>query len=394
MPYLVGNLKESVSGLLTGTNLSNVTNLNGALERAARSMAQKISLPTASGTEPIILYSNVFSYPAPSTIFGSQITDIRPQGLVRNPWDYSYKTDSETFDRTKGWIPNGYTAAFDYYQGQGIMRISTPNVFPRAELDPMSSIAGWTATGTASAVILDQTDYYQSPASLRSTVTVGTGIYTKAISSQDLSDYEDVGVAFLAIETPSAANLSSIELRLGSSSTNYNNVSETVGFLGAWQANNWTIVAFDFAGASQTGTPDWSAIDYVQIRVTAAGTLTNFRMGGLFISLPAPHTVLYESAAMYLASGGIPSTTITTDSDTILLSDSAYTIYEYEAANAIAMQMSGGVKTSQITGFDEALNGIRARNGVMIQPGLYDRYTADNPSAALRTVGTYYDVRA
>lgn len=387
--YRVGNLKESVSGLLTGTNLVNVTDLYGAFQRAGRTLAQKINLPTSAGREAIILYDDVFSYPAPDTIFASSITDMRPQGLVRNPWDYSYKTDSETFDRTKGWIPNGYTVAFEYFQGQGIMRVSTPNVFPRAVLDPMSKITGWTASGSASAVIQDPTNYYQSPASLRSTLTgVSTGIYTKDITSQDLQNYEDVGVAFLAIYTPSAVDLTSITLRLGSDSGDYNDVSASESFLGPWQDNNWTVVAFDFSGASQTGTPDWSAIDYAQIRVAHAGTIVNFRMGNLFICLPAPHEVLYESAALYLPLNGTPSSLITNDNDVILMGDSAYTLYEYESAKAVAMQMSGGVYTTQIKGFDEVLLGSGN------EQGLYARYRADNPSEALRTVGSYYDVRA
>jgi len=388
MSYYVGTLKESVAGLLTGTNVANITNLYGALERAGRTLAQKISLPTSSGRESIILYDNVFDYPAPDTIFASSITDLRPQGIDRAPWDFVYKTGGEQFDRTKGYLPNGYMVAFEYIQGAGIMRVSTPNAFPRAILDPMSATTGWVAAGSASAVVLDQTVYYEAPASLRSTLTgASTGTYTKTISTQNLSTYEDVGVVFLAIYTPSATNLTSITLRLGSSASAYDSVTATTGFIGSWIANDWTLVAFDFAGSASTGTPNWSAINHAQIRVTTAGTITNFRLGGMFIALPAPHEVLFDSAALFLTSGGSPSSTITADADLILVGDAAYTIYEYEAAKAVAMQMSGGVYTNQIKGFDEVLLGEGN------ELGLYARYRADNPSESLRQVGTYYDVR-
>jgi hypothetical protein len=388
MAYLVGNLKQSVSGLLTGTNLDNVTNLYGAFERALRGLAQRVSLPSAAGNSSIVLYSNVFSYPAPAGIFGSSITDLRPQGLNRAPWDYAYKVPGEQFDRTKGWLPNGYMVTFEYVNGVEIMRVSTPNVFPRAELDTMSSLTGWTAAGTASGLALDQTVYYQYPGSLRANLATGTGTFTKSIQQQDLTDYQGVGVAFLALYTPDAADLTSVSLKLGSSNTAYDSVSATTGFISDWTDNEWTLVAFDFAGSTTTGVPDWGAIDYAQVSAVAAGSISNFRIGGLWIALPSPHTVLFDSAAAFMTPAGVVNTTISSVNDSILLSDPAYTIYEYEAAKAVAMQMSGGVYTDQIKGFDQVLLGSGN------ELGLYARYRADNPSESLRTVGSYYDVRA
>lgn len=353
-----------------------------------RNMATRIDVPEATGIENFMLYDGVFNYLAPEQIFGGAVNDLRPQGVTRQPWDYNYKMPIEMFDRTKEFNLNGYKLSFEYYKGTPIMRVATPNVIPRVILSPMSETDGVTAGGTASGLTADTAIYYQQPASLRFLQATGQGTITVALDTAiNISSYEDVGVAFLAIMIPqgaTASDLTNIQLRLGSDSTNYNNVTETEGFLGAWVAGEWLLVAFDFAGASQTGTPDWSAIDYVQVLITTAASMTNFRIGGLWISQPAAVQLYYQSAAIFSVSG-VLSNTITNTTDTIILNDAAFNIYTYECAKAVAMQQSGGKMTAQIQGFDLTLNGQGSN------PGLYANYEADNPSQELRTTGNYYD---
>lgn len=380
----VANLKDSVAGLLSGVDLNNVDNLNGALERAARVLVQKADVPEASGIQNIVLYQGVFDYACDTRIFGTAINDIRPQGISRPIWDSVVKNDQETFDRTKGYFPSGTMATFEYQNGVPIIRIKAP--FPQQQniLDQMNSTTGWTAAGSASGLTEDSAVYYQAPSSLRFTLTgSSTGTLTKTITSTDLESYEDVGVAFLAIRIPdgaTATDLTSIALRLGSSDSNYDSVSETEGFLGAWTAGNWLLVAFDFAGSSSTGTPDWSAIDYVQVRLAHTATFTNFRVGQLFICQPSPSQILYQSAALFIPSGSTATTeTITANTDTIILNNPAYTLYEYESALSVLQQTGGGSGDSMT---------IRLQNDLK---ELYMIFRGDNPSQELRLIGNYYE---
>lgn len=386
MSRTVGNLKDSVSGLLQGATLDNITNLKGALERAARTVIQRVDVPEASGKQSIVLYDKVFDYPAPSTIFGGALVDIRPQGVSRNTWDYVYKKPVELFDRTKHTLPNGYMVTFESNNVTPIMRISQVKAKARAIIDQMNAITGWTASGSASTPVLDETVFYEDPASLRFTLTgSSTGILTKNLTNAlSISSYEDVGVIFLALRVPSATALTSIEVRLGSDASNYNNVTETEGFLGAWTANEWLLVAFDLSGASQTGTPNFSAIDYIQIRFTHTSTMTNVRVGGVFICLPSPHDILFQSAAIFNVNG-VLSNSITSDEDIINLNDAAYTLYEHESALTVAIQSGGKFGQGVVGMLDEILNG--KSNDI----GLYARYRADNPSEELRSVGSYYN---
>lgn len=386
----VSQLKDSVAGILSGIDLSNVDNLNGALERAARVLVQRADVPEASGIQNIVLYSGVFDYACDTRIFGTAITDIRPQGISRPPSDYVYKRPGEQFDRTKGFLSNGTMATFEFFNGQPIIRIVSKIPQQQVIIDQTNSTTGWVAAGSASGITQDTAVYYQSPASLRFTLTgSSSGTLAKTLVNPiNISSYEDVGVAFLAIRIPDGAtstHLTSIVLKLGSDSGNYNNVSETEGFLGSWVSGEWLLVAFDFAGAGQTGTPDWNAIDYVQITFNHTSTLINFRIGGLWISQPSPTQILFQSAAIFKASGAEASTDITSNDDQIILNNPAYTLYEYESAVAILEQVGGASADSAIANINKKLNG--SGNDI----GLYAFFRGDNPSQELRTVGNYYD---
>jgi hypothetical protein len=390
MLHTVANLKDSVAGILSGIDLSNVDDLNGCLERAASTLVQKADIPEASGIQNITLYSGVFDYACDSRIFGTAINDIRPQGISRSPNDFVSKVDQEDFDRTKNYYyQSGTMSTFQFQNGQPIIRIKAPFPTQQVIISPMNEVGNWVASGTASNLVQDNTNFYESPSSLRFNLTTGTGILTNNLSSSlSMANYEDVGVAFLAIQIPNgatASNLTNISLKMGSSSTDYNSVTETEGFLGAWVANDWLLVAFDFSSASQTGTPDWSTIDYIQISLTVAGAFTNFHVGGLFMSLPSPAQILYQSAAIFLPSGSTSTTVaITANTDTIILTDAAYNIYLQESALSVLQNTGAGESDASSMKINSLLNG--SANDI----GLYARYRGDNPSQEIRTSGSWY----
>lgn len=387
--HTVAQAKYGVAGLLSGTNLDNVTALNNAFERAARTLCQRADIPEASGRQSVTLYDGVYDYLAPTTIFGTALVDLRMQGVSRTPWEYPYKLPIVGFDRTKNIMPSGAEVTFEFKKGTGIMRVVSSRTTPRAVLDGMTVDDGWVAAGSASGLVEDQTAFYTYPASLRFTLTSSsTGTLTKTISQIDISDYEDVGVAFLAIRIPdgaTASQLTSIALRLGNSSTVYDEVSDTDGFLGAWTVGDWLLVALDFSTATSTGTPDWDEIDYVQVRLSHAATLTNFRVGGLWISLPSPHEVLFQSTAIFMATGANPLQTIANDEDTIILNDAAYNIYEHEVALTVLLQ---GAATKMSL---KAMEIKKLLNGEGNEPGLYALYRSDNPSQELRETVNWYE---
>lgn len=385
--YTVAELKDSVAGLLPGRNLDNVTNLDGAIQRAVRNMLQQADVPDVQETKAYTLYDGVTEYPAPLTIFGGALLDFRPQGGNRDFTDYTYKKYIADWDREKKLLPNGCSIAFEHRKGVGIARIASPNPTAKMVLDQCSLTTGWTAGGDATSLALDETVYYETPASLRFNLAASgsNGYIEKTIASQDFTKYVGVGVVFLAMRLSSATAITSVGVRIGSSSANYYNVSDTEGFLGAWKVGEWTIVALDLSGATETGTVDDENVDYLRVYVNYNGTaLTNVYLGAVWASLPSPHEMIFYSSAIFLDVNGEHSKVITTENDYIVLNDAAYTLLEYECAIAMILQSGGSIAEGLGAVYHTKLHG----NGNDL--GLYALYRADNPSEELRQVGNWY----
>lgn len=382
--YVVSNLKDSISAILSGLNLSNVLDLNGALQRAARTLVQKVDIIEATGRANYTLYDHVFDQLAPATIFGGTVIDFRPQGISRTDGDETYKEYISDFDRTKLTLPNGIQLTFEYNKGVGIMRVASARTTARAVLDPMSEKTGWTAAGSAGTISNDATDYYDSPGSLRFTLTgASTGTLTRTIAGGDMSTYQGVGVVFLAVKLPSAnavTDLTSVAIRLGSSATAYTTVTSTTGYLGAWTVGEWLLVALDLSQGTDTLTPNYANITYLQVRLAHGATMTNFRVGGIWAALPSPYTLLFGSSAIFLASGSNPSLTIGNDTDQIMLNDAAYNLYLWECAKEVAIQQGGSLSSAQVQMITDRL-----------EKDLYPSYKADNPSQEIRVIANYYD---
>lgn len=378
----VAQLKEDVAGLLTGTNLSNVTNLDGALTRGGRHLAQLIDAPEATGREPVTLYSGVYYYRAPENIFGTAVNLIRPQGNAPAQGLGNVKVPIDVFTRGKFQLPNGYMLDLEYSKGEGIIGITSNLPDQALILSTQNDADEWVNTGTASAPITDTVNFYNPPASIRFNLTgTGTGILTSTIDAVDMSSLEGVGVVFLALMTPDASALTSATVRIGSDSSNYISMSETEGFLGAWQADEWTLVAFDLSSGTETGTPDYSAIAWEEVRLAHDSAIPNVRIGGLWCSMPSIQEIIYQTAAIFKTQAGALSPIITSDNDSIILNPAAYSLLELFEAKTIALQMSGGQVTTQIQGFEMQLK------------ELMERYSANNPSSQLRTIDTYYTDR-
>lgn len=392
----VGQLKLDVSRILTGIDLDEVADVERSFQNAVSTTIQKAPVLEASGRQSIMLYDRVTTYNAPDTIFGGALIDIRPQGIDRMPWDDVEKTPIVRFDLGKTCVvPSGYRVTFESRKKNLLMRIAQNFSSQAVTLDSMDDTTGWALTGAASGLAKDTTVFYHSPASLRFNLTASSAgmDLTKTLNnSLDLSSFEGVGVVFLAIYMPNQTATSpivDIALTIGSSPADTYSVTVTQGFLGEFYANDFLLVAFDLSLASQSGTPDFSKVNYIDIAIDSDGTATpNVRVGDLWIALPSAHEVLFYSPAVFVHNDGDASSIITDDTDEILFHNAAYNIYVQEAAREVAKNQGGDISSGLIAAIDLVLEGNAARGKV----GLYGQYRGDNPSEELRQVGSYYDI--
>lgn len=389
MSRTVSTLKDSVSAKLSSLDLSNVDNLFGAFETAARVFEQKAKVPETQVKQQMVIYSGVTDYLADDMIFAKSVIDIQPQGITRQSSDFVWLQYQSDFDRMKQYVQFGTKCTLDYDNGTPVIRIVSSYTPPKLVLDPMNATSGWTADGVgASGLVADNSFFYQAPASLRFNLNSGQtqGTLTRTIDSVDLTDYQSTGVVFLAIEIPSSTAFTSFQLKLGSSASDYYLVSNTAGTLGN-VAGQFMLVAFDLSLATMVGNPDITQISYAQILINYDGTQqNNTRCGDLFISLPTPVTVIYGAAAFFSESGVITNE-ITDDNTVIILNDAAYTIYEYECCITVLEQVGGASADSMITRIDKKLGNPNNPQDT----GLYNLYKSENPSETLRTVGSYYN---
>lgn len=386
----VADLREDVSAILTGVDLDEVPNLYGSFERAVSTFIQKAPVLEASGRDPIMLYDRVTDYLAPETIFGGALIDVRPQGVPRNAWDDVEKMPILRFDLSKNYqTPSGYRVTFESRKQTLIMRIAQDFAQKSITLDTMTQTDGWVLSGNATGLAQDTTVFYHQPASLRFNLTNAGSVaaMTKTLTNAlDLSSYEGVGVAFLAIYMPISTAITSVQAKIGSSPTDYYAITETAGFLGSFYSNDFFLIAFDLAGIAATGSPDFSSVDYIQVTLNFNGTaVPNVRLGDFFISLPSAHEVLFYSPAVFVSGTNDASTYISNDQDTILFHPASYNIYVQEVAREVAKNQGGEIGSGIIQAIDLVLEGTGNKLG------LYGQFRGDNPSEELRQIGSYYD---
>lgn len=383
----IGNLKDESAAILSGLDITNVDGIYPAIERAARILVQNADVPEATIIQNFTLYNGVTDYACDTRIFGTAIKDIRPVGISRNSSDFVYKKPGELFDRTKGYNQNGTSATFEYQNGTPIIRIVSNRSQQKVLLDSMNNATGWGFAGNISQPIVDTSTFYAAPASLRFNMTSGSGSLSKMIASTDLTQYNGVGVAFLAIDLPVGADItkfSSIKLTLASSGGSAY-VTSTAPFVGTWTTGSFVLVPFDFSTMGTSGTLNWSGVTQVTLDLVTTGNFVNLRVGNLWITMPTQMQILAQTAAIFKAVGGSSRTNIVDDADEVILNDAAYTIFTYEVAKTITQQMGATLSSDTIQTFDNILWGDNRRTG------LYQAYRGDNPSEEIRQVGSYYD---
>lgn len=137
--------------------------------------------------------------------------------------------------------------------------------------DNASIQAVWTESSDGGNPILAST-YQEGSAAGRFpwTFSGGTAIFTGAISSKNLLNFTGVstGQPTKGVLGFWAKGTGTVAVRLGSGASDYLSFSFT-------PSTEWVFYDFPLATASMTGTPDWTATDYIQVRVTETvnGTL-------------------------------------------------------------------------------------------------------------------------
>lgn len=169
-------------------------------------------------------------------------------------------------------------------------------------------------------------------------------IYNDNLISEDLTEDKDLTAFLLDIKFPSITNISSVTFYWGSSSSNYWSVTQTTNHDGsAFTADFENTLKFTWLGATQTGTPDVTAINYIRIDINyGAGQTdsTSFKLDNLRLARPEQLTLSYTSWYVGTNASGTKITTFSAVTDVPYFSGEYdqyhYAVEDYAASKAFS----------------------------------------------------------
>lgn len=389
MAYNVTALKADLAGVLHGTTLNNITNLDGLIYRAARQVLRDVDPQETIRITPFVnpIYNQVFDYAAPTDLKGTKIIDIRPQ-VNRYASDIWLQDYNQAFDIAKArTLQDQMTVQFN--SSVKTLRLTAPNLPQGLLLNDASGVTNngtWVAGGNASGLTTDNVNFVSGGGSLKFNLSAGanpsTG-YLENTTSQalDLTTLLNQGTLFLYTYLPTGSDFTNLKLRFGSTSGNYYEITATTTQQNTSFANGWNLVAFPWSSATTTGTPDVTAIDYERVLWTYNGTAqTAVRLNNIIGRLGTILEIEYYSKFMFRnALTGAYQEEVDDDSNLINLDTESYDLLFYQVA-ALAVQQQQGKNALQYDG--------------KYFTGLYqdavDRYKATYKSQWQKPRSTYY----
>jgi len=391
--YSVGTLKADITRKLHGTTLSKVQDVDGLLDEAARNVLIRLDPHETRRISQLDtpLYDNVYRYTSPVDLKGNRIIDIRPQ-VDRRQSDNFTQTYGEAFDINKSDADNLFTVAMD--SSIKFLNIAKEGMVAGVTLHRMDSIGGngaWAVGGDAQNLSEDTLNKVSGNASLRfdlDGLTTEGYLENSTMTPIDLTEQLNIGAIFVRVWVPDASEFTSLTLRWGSGASAYweVTVTETHDKLGV--QNGWNRFRFDWSIATQVGSPDVSAINYLRPIVTYDGTAnTDYRIDDIVAQVGTVFEIVYYTKYMFRdALTGAFLENVDDDSNLINLDTETYNILLYEAMLLVGPQVQG-----EDTGFDTSFySSMLFGDGSAENIGMYRLYKGLYKSETEKPRQNYY----
>lgn len=311
-----------------------------------------------------------YQYACPNDLKGTAIVDI--QARTNRIREY-FLTTPEEFDRRK-LHDNSLVAFSDKSWVRKILATGVPDIDAATihNCDTYNGNGTFTAVGGASSVASEATKFVQGVGAVTFNSDLGTataGIQNTTMTAVDLSAYEDNDL-FVWVYIPDATLITSFTFRWGSDSSNYwsDTVTQTHDQLAFYAG--WNLLRFDWSAATETGSPDSSAVDFVSFFMTkdaAKTAATGWIVDGMMASINSNTDVVYYSKYPWQTSTGSYLENSTADTDLLNADTDEYSLFVNRAAKIVSAKLGS---TQDVQFFDaEYANGKR-------------RYILDHPSEA------------
>ena len=337
MSYTVATLKDELVGVLHGTTLNQVTNLDNLLNRAARKLVSDIDPIETVRIQQLAspLFDRIYDYACPVDLKDDRIVDIRPQ-IKRSTADRFTQFYNEDFDMNKAFITRGGIHTVQNNNGNKTLRLATSLTAPML-VDGANSLTDngtWVVGGSATNLRLDTLQYIYAGGSIEFDVSTAPPMATAWIEKTmptkvDLTRDLNEGSEFVNVFFTDASHIVSVNYRWGTDNANYWNGTVTSTQSGTDMANGWNLLQFPWLSATKVGSPDVTKIGYVRVTITFDGTaLSNVRVNSLTSQLGSIYEIEYYSKCLFRdASSAVWQEEVGADTDIINLDTSSYEIY-------------------------------------------------------------------
>jgi hypothetical protein len=362
------------------------------MREAAGNILSRIDPAETRRIQPLTnaLFPDVFSYTAPSDLKGDKVIDIRPQ-TSRSLTDQFSNSYSREFDLRKQ-MESGLLSVThdDAAKRLNISKELSPAPSVLHTMDEIADNGTWAVGNDATNLTKDSLFKTQGNASLNFDLDGSTTdgyIENSTMTAVDLTTQDELGTLFVNVYLPDASVITNVTLRWGNDVSNYWSGTATTRHDGTALQNGWNLVCFDWNGATETGSVNPAAIDYLRVGITYDGNAeTDIRVDYITAAIGAIYDIEYYSKFLFRSSAGVwlEEPTATDDTDIVNLDTEAYNIFLYELSRLIALELQGEDSTVDTTAYSGELNGDGTK------PGLYKEYTRSNPSQALKKRQFYY----
>jgi hypothetical protein len=399
--YSVQDLKNDLTGVMHGTRLNQIYNLEGVIDRAARQLLldcdPQETIREVAFTTPV--FDSVYEYALADDVKGISILDIRPQvnrtGADIFNQDYSQQFNLAAQQNNNGGVASQFNIKFN--SSLKTIEVNSATAPPAIIVNTASGVTingTWVQSSVATAPTTNNVNWVANGGSIQFNIaaganpTVGTMINSTQ-SAVDLSGQLNQSSLFLWTYLPNAAQMKTVRLTWGSSSLNYYTAITAVTQANTAFQTGWNQLAFAWNPTNVTtvGTPNPASITYIAVDWVTDGTLqTGVLLNNITCSGGQILNYLYYSKYLFrdFVTGAFQET-VTDDSNLINLDTESYNLLFYQTA-LLASQQQQGRNALQYDGkffsdkYDAELAKYKLRYRSQTQKPRHYYYKKPNPS--------------
>ena len=387
MSYSILDLKADLTGVLHGTTLSKIQNLDGLINRAGRQLLLDIDPQETKRTVLFAsaIYNMVWDYASPADLKGNRIIDIFPQvnRIPQDTWGQQY---NQAFDQQKI-LTNYDSFTIQFNNAVKTIRINSPTIQPGTTLNEANGVSTngiWTAVAPGTNVRVDNVNYAAGTGSIQFDLPVGVpatgGVQNTNSNSTDISAMLNQGTLFCYVYLPTASAVTSVTLKWGSSSSAYYSVTATATQSNTTFNNGWNLIAFPWLGATVVGSPNPATITYLSVGFTYDGTAqTGVHVDNIVARMGQVLNCEYYSKYLFRSTAGVFQETVLDDSDLVNLDTETYNLL-FNLVTYYSCQQQQGLDS---TFFDGSFFLQEYNKGI-------ERYQAIYKSEVQKPQSTYY----